>query len=314
MRHNESVPDKGNKSSKIHTTRRLVNMNAKKMFGLALAAVLTVGALSGCGAKEETPAAPAPAASTPAAPAALSGTVNLDGSTSMEKVIKILIESFNETYPDVTISYNGSGSGSGITAAIDATADMGLSSRELKDEEKAKGAVAHVVALDGVAVVVNPENAVEDLTKEQIAKVFSGEITNWKDLGGADAPIAVLGREPGSGTRGAFEELVGVVDKCVYNAEYSSTGDVIGQVSTNPNAIGYASLSAVSDSVKALKVNGLVCSEDTVKDGSFPIQRPFLIVTKDGTALSDAAQAFLDYAQSAEVADLIAQAGAVYPN
>ena len=296
-------------------------MNAKKLFALALSAALALTTLTACGAKEETPTAPAaptPAASVPAAPAPapaqLSGTVNLDGSTSMEKVIKVLIESFNETNPNVTLNYNGSGSGAGITAAIDGTADLGLSSRELKDEETAKGATANVVALDGVAVVVNPENAVENLTVEQIAKIFSGEITNWSEVGGADGVIAVLGREPGSGTRGAFEEIVGVEDACVYNAEYSSTGDVIGQVSTNPNAIGYASLSAVSESVKALKVNDVECTEATVKDGSFPIQRPFLIVTKEGTELSPAAQAFLEYAMSAEVADLIAQAGAVSPN
>ena len=281
----------------------------KKIMTLALAAALALSVLTGCGAKEE-----AAASTTPAASAELSGSVNLDGSTSMEKVVGILIESFNEIYPDVTISYNGSGSGAGITAAIDGTADMGLSSRELKDEEAGKGAVANLVALDGVAVVVNPENTVEDLTVAQIADIFSGKITNWAEVGGADGPIAVLGREPGSGTRGAFEEIVGVEDVCVYNAEYSSTGDVIGQVSTNPNAIGYASLSAVSEDVKAVKVDGVACTEDTVKDGSFPIQRPFLIVTKEGAELSPAAESFLEYAQSAEVADLIAQAGAVSPN
>ena len=271
----------------------------KKLMTMALAAALSLTVLSGCGAKEGDD---------------LSGSVNLDGSTSMEKVVGILVESFQEMHPGVTISYNGSGSGAGITAAIDGTADMGLSSRELKEEETGKGAVGHVVALDGVAVVVNPENTVEDLTCAQIADIFSGKVTNWSEVGGADGPIAVLGREPGSGTRGAFEEIVGVEDECVYNAEYSSTGDVIGQVSTNPNAIGYASLSAVSEKVKAVKVDGVECSEKTVKDGTFPIQRPFLMVTKEGTELSAAAQAFLDYARSAEVADLIAQAGAVSPN
>ena len=291
----------------------------KKMLSLGLAFALTA-ALAGCGSsqsQEQQPAAsnPAPAqsASQPAS-AKLSGTVNLDGSTSMEKVIKILIESFNQTNPDVTINYNGSGSGSGITAAIDGTADMGLSSRELKDEETSKGAVANVVALDGVAVVVNPENGVEDLTVEQIAQIFTGECSDWSQRGGAGAPSAVLGREPGSGTRGAFEEIVGVADACVYSAEYSSTGDVVGNVASNPNAIGYVSLSAVDDSVKAVKVNGVECTEATVKDGTYEIQRPFLIVTKEGTQLSDAAQAFLEYAMSAGVADLIAQAGAVSPN
>ena len=275
----------------------------KKIIAMALTLTLVMGILTGCGSKEE-----------PSAADALSGTVNLDGSTSMEKVVAILIESFNEINPDVAVSYNGSGSGAGITAAVDGTADLGLSSRELKDEEKAKGAAAHVIALDGVAVVVNPENVVEDLTTEQIAEIFSGKITNWAELGGADGPIAVLGREPGSGTRGAFEEIIGVEDACTYSAEYSSTGDVIGQVSTNPNAIGYASLSSVSEDVKAVKVDGVACSEETVKDGSFPIQRPFLMVTKEGSELSAAAQAFLDYAKSSEVAELIAMAGAVSPN
>lgn len=279
----------------------------KKLFAMALALAMTLS-LTACGGNggNEAPAGNETAA--------LSGTINLDGSTSMEKVVKILAESFNETYPDVTINYNGSGSGAGITAAIDGTADLGLSSRELKDAETAKGAVAHVVALDGVAVVVNPENPVSDLTVEQIAKLFIGEITNWSELGGNDAPVAALGREPGSGTRGAFEEIVGVEDACVYKSEYSSTGDVIGNVASNPNAIGYASLSSVDERVKAVAVNGVACTEDTVKDGSFAIQRPFLAVTKEGAQLSGAAEAFLNYAMSAEVAELIAAAGAVSPN
>lgn len=276
----------------------------KKLLSLALAFALSL-TFVGCGSSAD---------SSPANDNTLSGSVLVDGSTSMEKVIKILIESFNQTNPNVSITYNGSGSGAGITAAIDGTADMGLSSRELKTEETANGAVANIVALDGVAIVVNPANPVDDLTEEQIAALFTGEITNWKEVGGADAPVAPLGREPGSGTRGAFEELLDVEDACVYASEYSSTGDVIGNVASNPNAIGYASLSSVNDTVKALKVNGVECSEATVKDGSFPIQRPFVIVTKEGSEMSAAAQAFLNYAMSAEVADLIAQAGAVSPN
>jgi phosphate transport system substrate-binding protein len=296
----------------------------KKLLSSVLATVMLLAVLAGCSGTSSdptpTPAAPTNAASEPTeapsptpADEPLSGTVNLDGSTSMEKVIKILIESFNIDNPDVVLNYTASGSGSGITAAIDGTVDMGLSSRELKAEETEQGAVANIVALDGVAIIVNSENPVADLTVEQIAKLFTGEITNWSELGGNDAPVAALGREPGSGTRGAFEEIVGVADACTYAAEYSSTGDVIGNVASNPNAIGYASLSAVDDSVKALKVAGVDCTEATVKDGSYSIQRPFLIVTKDGTALSPAAQAFLDYALSADVADLIAQAGAVSP-
>ena len=291
----------------------------KKTLVSLLAAAMMLGCLTACGGTDtpsDTPNNSTPVnteTTTPSQEVKLSGTVNLDGSTSMEKVIKILIESFNETNPDVTINYNASGSGSGITAAIDGTVDMGLSSRELKEEETSAGAVANIVALDGVAIIVNPENPVSDLTVEDIAKLFTGEITNWSELGGNDAPVAALGREPGSGTRGAFEEIVGVEDACQYSSEYSSTGDVIGNVASNPNAIGYASLSAVNDTVKALQVNGVECTEDTVKDGTFPIQRPFLIVTKDGATLSEAAQAFLEYAMSAEVADLIAQAGAVSP-
>ncbi len=291
----------------------------KKTLVSLLATAMMLGCLTACGGTDtpsDTPNNSTPVnteTTTPSQEVKLSGTVNLDGSTSMEKVIKILIESFNETNPDVTINYNASGSGSGITAAIDGTVDMGLSSRELKEEETSAGAVANIVALDGVAIIVNPENPVSDLTVEDIAKLFTGEITNWSELGGNDAPVAALGREPGSGTRGAFEEIVGVEDACQYSSEYSSTGDVIGNVASNPNAIGYASLSAVNDTVKALQVNGVECTEDTVKDGTFPIQRPFLIVTKDGATLSEAAQAFLEYAMSAEVADLIAQAGAVSP-
>ncbi len=280
----------------------------KKLFAMALACAMTLS-LVACGGNGDTPDTPDTPDTT-----VLTGTVNVDGSTSMEKVVKILVESFNETYPDVTINYNGSGSSAGITAAIDATADLGLSSRELKAEETGKGAVAHVVALDGVAIIVNPENPVSDLTVEEISKLFTGEITNWSELGGNDAEVAPLGREPGSGTRGAFEEIVGVEDVCTYKAEYSSTGDVIGNVASNPNAIGYASLSAVNEKVKAVAVNGVECTEATVKDGTFAIQRPFLMVTKEGSELSEAAQTFLDYSMSADVADLIADAGAVSPN
>lgn len=282
----------------------------KKLFSLALTAALALSLLAGCGSKTN---ADTNTGSAGAAAGELTGTVNTNGSTSMEKVMKILIESFAEENPGVTVNYTGSGSGAGVTSAIDGTADLGLASRALKPEEESQGAQAHIVALDGVAVVVNPANPVGDLTVEQIAKIFTGEITNWKDLGGDDAEIAVYGREAGSGTRGAFEEIVGVTDNCKYLNEYSSTGDVIGNVASNPSAIGYASLSAVGDNVKAVKVNGVDCTEATVQDGSYEIQRPFIMITKDGTQLSDAARAFLDYAESSDVADLITQAGAVPP-
>ena len=243
----------------------------------------------------------------------LSGVVNTDGSTSMEKVVLALSESFMGTNKDVQVNYSGTGSGTGIQSVIDGTCDIGLSSRELKDEEVANGAVAHIVALDCVAVLVNPANPVADLTVEQIAKIFTGEISNWSELGGSDSPIAIIGREAGSGTRGAFEEIVGVVDECAYTNELTSTGDVIANVASNPNAIGYASLSAVDDSVSAVKVGGVECTEDAVKDGSYAIQRPFVMVTKEGVELSAEAQAFLDYAMSAEAAEIIAIAGAVAP-
>ena len=244
---------------------------------------------------------------------ALSGTVNTDGSTSMKDVMGVLIETYGEIQKDVTVNYSATGSGAGIEAVLAGNVDIGLSSRALKPEEEEQGAVGHTVALDGVAIVVNPASGVEDLSVEQIAQIFKGEITNWSELGGEDAEIAVLGREDGSGTRSAFEEIVGVDGECKYTNEYSSTGDVIGNVASNPNAIGYASLSAVDETVKAVKVGGVECSEATIKDGSYEIQRPFLMVTLEGAELSPAAEDFLSYATSADVAEYIAAAGAVAP-
>ncbi|MBM6915550.1 phosphate ABC transporter phosphate-binding protein [Gemmiger sp. An120] len=292
----------------------------KKILAIVLALVLALGLLTACGASSSSSQAPAEessSASTPASEPAeesVSGVVNVSGSTSMESVVLALGEAFKEMYPDVTVNYSGTGSGAGVEAAQTGTSDIGLSSRELKEEETAAGAVANVVAKDGVAVIVNPANGVEDLTVEQIADIFSGKITNWSELGGEDMEIAVYGREAGSGTRGAFEEIVGVVDACQLTNEYSSTGDLVGNVAGNENAIGYASLSAVDETVKAVKVAGVECTEDTVKDGSYAIQRPFVMVTKEGTELSAAAQAFLDYAMSAEAAPIIAAAGAVSAN
>lgn len=291
----------------------------KKTLAIVLSLVLCIGLLAACGNSETTPSAnPStnPTSEPSSAPNAekVSGNVSLNGSTSMNDVITALIEGFSEVQPDVKPQYTGSGSGAGITGVLDGTCDLGLSSRALTDDEKAEGAVENIIALDGVAMIVNPENPVTNLTIEQIAKIYTGEITNWSEVGGNDAPIAVFGRENGSGTRTAFEEIVGVQDTCKYTNEYSSTGDVIGNVASNPNAIGYASLSAVDDSVVALQVNGVAPSEATVLDGTYEIQRPFVIVTKEGTELSPAAQAFLDYAMSAEVSDIIAGAGAVPAN
>ena len=287
----------------------------KKLTCLGLSLALALGLFTGCGSSNQDQGSSSGSQSNTndSSTVELSGTVNTDGSTSMESVVKALGDAFMELNPGVTVNYSGTGSGTGIQSAIDGTCDLGLSSRALKDEEKQNGAVENIVALDGVAVVINPANGVEDLTVEQIAQIFTGEITNWSELGGTDGEIAVFGREAGSGTRGAFEEIVGVEDTCKYTNEYSSTGDVIGNVASNPNAIGYASLSAVNDTVKAVKVNGVAPSEDTVKDGSYEIQRPFVMVTKEGAELSEATQAFLDFAMSADAADIIAAAGAVSP-
>ena len=241
----------------------------------------------------------------------LSGTVATDGSTSMEKVIGALGESFMAENPNVTFTYNPTGSGSGIQAVSEGRCDIGLASRSLKDDEKAGGLQETVLAYDGIAIIVSPENPVSDLSVEQIAKIYTGEITNWKDVGGNDADIVLIGREAGSGTRDGFESITDTKDKCQYRQELTSTGDVITAVSQNPNAIGYASLSAVKDSVKALTVGGVAPTEATVKDGSYVVQRPFVLVTKDGTKLSDTAQKFFDFATSADAVSIINQAGAV---
>ena len=287
----------------------------KKIISIALAAVLALALLAGCGssAAPATTTAPAADSAAPAseAPAELSGTVATDGSTSMEKVIGALGEAFMEQNKGVTFTYNPTGSGSGITAVGEGRCDIGLSSRALKDDEKASGLKETVLALDGIAVIVNPANPVSDLDVETIAKIYTGEITNWKEVGGNDAAIVLIGREAGSGTRDGFESITDTKDSCKYRQELTSTGDVITTVSTNPDAIGYASLAALKDNVKDLTVGGIAPTEDTVKDGSYVIQRPFVLVTKDGAELSTAAQAFFDYATSADAADLIAAAGAV---
>ena len=287
----------------------------KKIISIALAAVHALALLAGCGssAAPATTTAPAADSAAPAseAPAELSGTVATDGSTSMEKVIGALGEAFMEQNKGVTFTYNPTGSGSGITAVGEGRCDIGLSSRALKDDEKASGLKETVLALDGIAVIVNPANPVSDLDVETIAKIYTGEITNWKEVGGNDAEIVLIGREAGSGTRDGFESITDTKDSCKYRQELTSTGDVITTVSTNPDAIGYASLAALKDNVKALTVGGIAPTEDTVKDGSYVIQRPFVLVTKDGAELSTAAQAFFDYATSADAADLIAAAGAV---
>ena len=292
----------------------------KKVISIALIAMLVV-AMAGC--SQSQPAAPAgtaaqttaaPQTEVPATTAALSGTVATDGSTSMEKVIGALGEAFMEANSGVNFTYNPTGSGSGITAVSEGRCDIGLSSRALKDSEVASGLVGTVLAYDGIAVIVNPANTVEDLDIETIAKIYTGEITNWSEVGGADAQIVLVGREAGSGTRSGFEELTETVDKCQYRQELTSTGDVITAVAQNPDAIGYASLASVKDSVKALKVAGVTPSEETVKDGTYLIQRPFVLVTKEGVALSPVAQAFFDYATKGQANDIITASGVVPAN
>ena len=293
----------------------------KKVISIALIAMLVV-AMAGCSQSQPaaTTAAPAEtAAQTTAAPqteapAALSGTVATDGSTSMEKVIGALGEAFMEANSGVNFTYNPTGSGSGITAVSEGRCDIGLSSRALKDSEVASGLVGTVLAYDGIAVIVNPAHPVEDLDFSSTAKIYTGEITNWSEVGGADAEIVLVGREAGSGTRSGFEELTETVDKCKYRQELTSTGDVITAVAQNPDAIGYASLASVKDSVKALKVAGVTPSEETVKDGTYLIQRPFVLVTKEGVELSPVAQAFFDYATKGQANDIITASGVVPAN
>ena len=265
----------------------------KKIISLLTVAVLLVCALTGCGGKKEA--------------------VSTDGSTSMDKVIGALSEAF-ETNEGITVTYNATGSGAGIQAVQEGRCDIGLASRNLKDEEKSSGLEGTVLAYDGIAIIVNPENPVNDLDVETIAKIYTGEIKNWKDVGGNDAEIVLIGREGGSGTRDGFESITDTEDKCKYRQELTSTGDVITTVASNPNAIGYASLASVKDSVKALNVDGVKPSEATIKDGSYVVQRPFVLVTKKDAKLSESAQKFFDYITSEVANEIISGAGVVPAN
>lgn len=267
----------------------------KKLVSLMLAAALALPVMAGCAQKP-------------------SGTVTTDGSTSMEKVIGALGEAFEVQNKNVTFTYNPTGSGSGIQAVLEGRCDIGLSSRDLKAEESAQGLTGTVLAYDGIAVIVNPDNPVSELDVDTIAKIYTGEITNWKDVGGQDAEIVLIGREAGSGTRDGFESITGTADNCQYRQELTSTGDVITAVSQNPDAVGYASLASVKDTVRAVTVGGVAPTEDTVKDGSYVIQRPFVLVTKTDTSLSEPAQKFFDFAISPDAAELISGAGAVAAN
>ena len=285
----------------------------KKLLSVLMASVMCVGILAGCGTSKttETPTTettPAEAVEAEAATNDLS--VSTDGSTSMEKVIGSLGEVFQEE-TGITFTYNPTGSGSGIKAVSEGRCDIGLSSRELKAEEAESGLTGTVLAYDGIAIIVNPENTVEDLTSETLAKIYTGEITNWSEVGGVDGEIVLIGREAGSGTRDGFESITGTEDACKYRQELTSTGDVITTVAQNPNAIGYASLASVKDTVKAVSIDSVVPSEETIKDGSYVVQRPFVLVTKTDAALSEGAQQFFDYITSDAAVEIISAAGVV---
>lgn len=284
----------------------------RRSFLTVCGAAAAAAALTACGGSASSASAAAGSAASSTA-AALSGNVAAGGSTSMKNVIAALTEGFAEVEPGVTVSYDPTGSGAGITGAADKTLDIGLSSRALKDDEKAD-VEGTTIALDGIAIIVNNASKVEDLTVDQLKQMFTGEITNWSEVGGDDGEIVLIGREAGSGTRDGFESIVDVKDSCKYAQELTATGAVISAVEANPLAIGYASLSAVGDTVKMVTVGGVECSEETVKDGSYEVQRPFVFVTNKSVALSEQAQAFFDFATSADAADLIRTAGAVPVN
>ena len=289
----------------------------RRSFLTVCGAAAAAAALTACGGSASSAAASSASAAVgstaSSTAAALSGNVATGGSTSMKNVIAALTEGFAEVEPGVTVSYDPTGSGAGITGATDKTLDIGLSSRALKDDEKAD-VDGTTIALDGIAIIVNNASKVEDLTVNQLKQMFTGEITNWSEVGGDDGEIVLIGREAGSGTRDGFESIVDVKDSCKYAQELTATGAVISAVEANPLAIGYASLSAVGDTVKMVTVGGVECSEETVKDGSYEVQRPFVFVTNKSVTLSEQAQAFFDFATSADAADLIRTAGAVPVN
>lgn len=257
---------------------------------LSCAAVVAVLGMSGCGNSSQK-------------------TVSTDGSTSMEKVIGLLSEAYMEKNEDVKVTYNPTGSGSGIQAVSEGRCDIGLASRNLKDEEK-ENLTETVVAIDGIAMIVNPNNPVEDLTVAQIAQIYTGEVNNWSELGGNDTPIVCIGREAASGTRDGFESITGTEDKCIYSQELTSTGDVVQTVSSNPNAVGYASLASVNENVKTISVEGILPTEETILNGSYKIQRDFILVTRSDKELSEQAQDFFDFALSGEADEYIKEAGA----
>lgn len=265
----------------------------KRIITVLISIGLSMGMLSGCGSNDNT-----------------GGMVSTDGSTSMEKVIGYLSESYQEEHSDVKVIYNPTGSGSGIKAVSEGSCDIGLSSRNLTEEEKQK-LTETVVAIDGIAIIVNPENKVRDLSIEQISSLFCGEITNWNELGGDDLPVVLIGREAASGTRDGFESITATKDKCKYSQELTSTGDVVQTVASNPNAIGYASLAAVKENVKAVKVDGIYPSKEEIQNGNYKVQRDFVFVTRKNAEMTTAAKEFFEYAVSGEADALIEKAGAI---
>ena len=300
--------------------------NGKKILAAVGSVVMAAGMLAGCGsssaetttaAKQTTKAAEQTDAKTEAAKetADLSGSISMVGSTSMEKFANALSETFMEKYPKVTVTAEFVGSGAGVEAVANGSADIGNASRNLKDEEKAKGVVENIVAIDGIAVVVDPANTVEDLTKDQLAGIYDGTVTNWKDVGGSDAPIVVVGRESGSGTRTAFEELLKLEDKCKYANELDSTGAVMAKVASTPGAIGYVSLDVLDDTVKALKLDGSEPTEENIKAGNYFLSRPFVMATKgEISEQSKQVQAYFDFINSADGQNVIKSVGLIIPN
>lgn len=304
----------------------IMRVRHSKLLALIGAGILAVTTLVACGNSNATTAQPSTAessaaestvaASSEAAPAEttadLSGSLSMVGSTSMEKLANALSEAFMEEYPDVTVTAEFVGSGAGIEAVTNGTADIGNSSRSLKDEEKAAGVVENVVAIDGIAVCVDPANEVADLTKEQLTNIYNGTVTNWKEVGGADEPIIVIGREAGSGTRGAFEELVDLKDACKYANELDSTGAVIAKVASTPGAIGYASLDALDDSVKALSLEGVEATAENIKAGNYFLSRPFVMATKgEISEQNDLVQAWFDYVMGDEGQQIASEVGLI---
>lgn len=305
----------------------IMRVRYSKLLALIGAGILAVTTLVACGngdatantassaeassAAESTVAASSEVASTETT-ADLSGSISMVGSTSMEKLANALSEAFMEEHPDVTVTAEFVGSGAGIEAVTNGTTDIGNSSRSLKDEEKAAGVVENVVAIDGIAVCVDPANEVADLTKEQLTNIYNGTVTNWKEVGGADEPIIVIGREAGSGTRGAFEELVDLKDACKYANELDSTGAVIAKVASTPGAIGYASLDALDDSVKALSLEGVEATAENIKAGNYFLSRPFVMATKgEISEQNDLVQAWFDFVLGDEGQQVASEVGLI---